>query len=881
MKTGISKFPFFYHYSTGDVSDIPTEFRKLYIVELNNINLSAARTLALCAAIVYILFYFTGLDHLVYPHKVSFFLIIRLIVSSFCIVIFLISKFKLFEKSGAILSSAVIIACGFGISMMIRKLGYDSTYYAGFNIVYLATVIIPSPVHICLFACFSVFTSYLLPIFIFDMDHLDLKSFINNTQFQFFTIILASVISHFQFSIRRREIINRLTITKQAEELEERDKYKREFISNITHELKTPLSIVIGNVDLILETLGEQQPEIMDQARQVQQAAFQLANHVDRIIAVSNIDDPAVKLDLQNYNYCGVVQNIFSIFLHKAQQEKLAYTLNCPDKPLVVNVDIVRIEEVLTNLVQNAFKFTDEGGSVTVAVATDGQQVLTEVADTGVGISKEKQANIFDRLFQADGALSKRHGGMGLGLYIVKKNIEMLGGTVEVDSCEGKGTSFRFTLPLYIDQTVPVKNEPYTGHERRQTQRRSGRDRRADERRRMFEYQQSMGLDDLAKMSFTGNIDMFEGMNPSQPTILIVEDNPGMMKVVIEALRHDYNLLLGRDAFEALDKLNRHSGKVSLILSDIMMPGMSGFDFCVKVMEKEECRSIPLIFVTALMSEEDQLRGFGLGATDYITKPYNMKILKEKVDHWISRRRYETILKDMSQELEARVQQASRVKDIIFHEIRNPMAVISAADSLIAMVKEKNGAAMNDPKIDKYLESLRQGVESLNSVLETTRQLDIGAMAVRKPESLETIISEAVLQTRHLMGDSRLTMHIDSVRDIIVKADRRMLVQVLINVIRNAAEAITEKNPPEGGTVIIACTRSGHGQIALKISDNGIGMDEDVRENLFRFKYTTKRDGTGIGLHLSNLLIKLHEGSMRVESTRGAGSHFIIYLPVS
>ena len=97
-------------------------------------------------------------------------------------------------------------------------------------------------------------------------------------------------------------IISRLTIARQAQELEERDKYKREFIANITHELKTPLSVVIGNVDLIMETLGEPHPDVMEQARQVQQAAFQLANHVDRIIAVSNIDDPTVKLDLQNYN---------------------------------------------------------------------------------------------------------------------------------------------------------------------------------------------------------------------------------------------------------------------------------------------------------------------------------------------------------------------------------------------------------------------------------------------------------------------------------------------------------------------------------------------------------------------------------------------------
>jgi signal transduction histidine kinase len=820
------------------------------------------------------------LDWFIYPENILVFLSIRCVVSILCFVAFVVARRPKFRFQGKSLSFFVLVIIGTGIAAMIWKLGYTTPYYAGLNLIYLASMLIPWGMKYSLAVCGVVFSEYLLSIFKTGVLPGELPAFINNTVFQIETIVIAIAGNFFLTAIRKKEIAARIRIAQQAKELEERDRYKREFIANITHELKTPLSIVIGNVDIIMETIGERQPQIMEQARQVQQAAFQLANHVDRIIAVSSVDDPMIKLDLQNYNYCGVVQNIFSLFAPKAREEKIVYTLNSPENPMVVSVDIVRMEEVLTNLIQNAFKFTDEGGAITVTVACDGQQVVTEVADTGVGISAEKQVRIFDRMFQADDVLSKRHGGMGLGLYIVKKNIEMLGGAVEVDSREGRGTSFRFSLPLFVDQTAPVKNEPFTGEERRGTQRRSGRDRRAEERRRRFEYQQSMGLDDLAKMSFAGNIEMFENMNPALPTVLIVEDNPGMMKVVIEALRQEYNLLLARDAFEALDKLNKCSGTISLILSDIMMPGMSGYDFCGKVMETEEWKGIPLIFITALMSEEEQLKGFGLGATDYITKPYNIKILKEKVDNWISRRQYEAILKNMSQELEARVRQLSRVKDIILHEIRNPLTVISTADSLITMAKEKKQANA-DAKIDKYLESLRFGVEGLNSVLETTRQLDMEAMAVvRKAETIESIVRDAVAQIQHLIGEIRLSVEMGGAAGVCVNADRRMLVQVLINIFRNAVEAVGERKPPEGGAIAILCVVEEAKKVVLKISDNGIGMGNEQCKNLFRFKYTTKRDGTGIGLHLSNMLIKLHDGSICVESEKGSGTTFAIYLPV-
>ncbi len=869
----------------GRDNPVAEEFREEYAAELNRINVQAARTMSLAGAIVYTLFFFTWIDYLSDAAAAPFFLSIRLGVSAACMGIYFLAGRPRFAKHGALLSSLVLILCGLGISIMIRRLGYQSPYYAGLNIVYLACVMIPSPVRTALTTCAIVYLSYLLPILVFDLNDFDLRAFVNNNQFQVFTIAVVGVVSHFQFKIRRNEITSRLTIAKQAKELADRDKYKSQFIANITHELKTPLAIILGSTDLMLDKIAEGDADVdgmQEQARLVQQSALQLSNHVDRIMTLSMIDDPEVSLDLENYNYVGVVQSAFALFDARAKSMGIDYTLQIPETSLVINMDIVRIEEVLNNLVQNAFKFTNSGGSVRVTVTSDGEKVFTEVTDTGVGIAADKVEHVFERLYQADEVLSKRHGGMGLGLYISRKNVELHGGAITLYSKEGRGTTVRFDLPLFVDQSVAVKNAPYTGPDRRQrTQRRSGTDRRAEERRKRFEHQQRMCLEDLARVSHIGDLSDYENRKPSEPTIMVVEDNPGMMKVMVEALRTDYNLLLSSEALSALEKLDTHGEHVSLILADIMLPGMSGFDFCERVMEREKLQGIPLIFVTALMSEQDHLRGLGLGATDYVTKPCNIRILKEKVSHWIERRQYEMMLRTVSSSLEVRMQQMARVKDIILHEIRNPVQVIVGANFFInRLTGPEVDARAVEPELNKYLTAMQNGIDALNAVIDTTRDLDVAKLN-RKPENLRSVVNEAVAQTEHLRLGLETDLDTDGLGNVRVLCERNMIIQVLVNLLRNAAEAVREKGHSHDGRVTVHGYLSGKRHAVVSVIDNGIGIPEEAKERLFRFKFTTKAHGTGIGLHFSRLIIKLHEGNVTVDSKVGEGSTFALYLPVT
>ena len=823
-------------------------------------------------------------------------LVARIVSMGLCLILLLLSSKTRLKDRPIVMTHVLNIAVTSTIVYLTSLTGgYASSYYAGLMLIFICMAMIaPMGVQGALLAGTTILCIYfgynLIPPL--RGDELIHWPFVwNSIYFLGFTFGMILVASGMVENYRRQlfvrteeEKIRNRKLESSKRKIDVLMKTKNRFITNITHELKTPLSIVIGNSELALEKAVQLDGSMTSNLEIIKQAAFQLASHVDRIIAVSKADDPELKLVTDNYDYSGVLQNMFNLFKTRAKEEGIEYRLKADAERLVVNIDVLRIEEVLNNLLQNAFKFTDAGGKITVTVGTDGQQVYTEVADTGIGIPEERLDMIFKRLYQADEVLSKRHGGIGIGLYLCKRNVELHGGNLSVHSVAGRGSSFRFALPLFVDQGAEVKNIIYNGLERRQSQnRRDGSERRLTERKKKFEYQLTLGLEDLARMTHIDDIGAYENRSPDLPSILIVEDNPGMIKVITEALRGEYNLFLAENGFEALKKLREHTDKVNLILSDVMMPGMSGFEFCDSVMKNDEWKHIPLVFVTALLKEEDQLKGYALGATDYIVKPYNIKILKEKVAHWISRREYELLLKGFSDSLSIRLKDMSRMKDILLHELRNPLQIIMGAENCLSLMQSSslvNASPDEKARLNNYLGMLAQGVEALNGVVETTKKIVTRELSFRHPESVEQLFDEALMLCGHVLKGTKVNVNLKQGADKQVLCDKRMLTQVFTNLLRNAGEAIQEIHPQGGGVIDIYAHIEDKEALLLKIADNGKGMASETAKNLFRFKFTTKKDGTGIGLNLSKIIIRLHEGNIWVESQENKGTVFTIELPL-
>ena len=872
---------------------IPAEFVGLYKSYLHEFRIARLTALYIFGGVLIPAAFF--FDVLIYPEKWFTLFKVRLISFFLCTLMYVLSKKTVLKNYPNFMCHILNIVVSSTIVYLVVLTGaYSSPYYAGLILLFICmAMVMPLGLSGSVFAGSVILSIYygstLLPSLI-SGNSINWHIVWNSIYFLTFSFVMATIASE-MLENSRKEIFVRTEQEKIRNKVLEESKLKIDallktksrFISNITHELKTPLSIVIGNTDIILEKAEFIDEAIANQLRVVQQAAFQLATHVDRIIAVSTADDPELKMTTDKYDYVGIVRNIFQLFEPKAQEEGIQFSLNLPLQSLVVDIDIVRIEEVLNNLIQNAFKFIEGGGAITVTVSTDGQMIFTEVSDTGVGIPENRYNEIFERLYQADEVLSKRHGGIGIGLYLCKRNVELHGGTISVHSRVGKGSSFKFSIPLFVDQSTEVRNKSFSGPEQRAVpERRAGADRRMIERRKRFEYQQTLGIDDLAKMTYVEDISDYENRSPASPSVLIVEDNPRMMKVIAESLSDEYNLFLALNGLEALNKLEANTGHISLILSDVMMPGMSGFDFCRTVMAREEWKDIPLIFVTALLKEEEQLRGFELGATDYIIKPYNIKILREKVAHWISRRQYELLLQDMSASLEARVKEISRIKDIVLHEIRNPLQLIGGADFFLQRMSNTlfKSSGEEERRWKKSLKMLAQGIESIKSVLETSQSLEQMGLSSKKPEPLPSLFDDAISQCAHLTNNIKLHVDLKVMADRSVLCNKKMMTQVFVNLIRNATEAIRERAPEGGGLIRITSAKEDESFVIFKIHDNGSGITPEAKEQLFRFRFTTKKDGMGVGLHLSKIILKMHEGNITVESEEKVGTTFFISLPL-
>jgi len=259
-----------------------------------------------------------------------------------------------------------------------------------------------------------------------------------------------------------------------------------------------------------------------------------------------------------------------------------------------------------------------------------------------------------------------------------------------------------------------------------------------------------------------------------------------------------------------------------------------------------------------------------------------MRILKEKIAHWIARRQYETLLKEMSSSVEPQLEELTRYKDIVVHEINNPMQVISIADAALQGLSSLSytDAPKKDEEIQRFVAQIHEGVESIKSILDTSLDLQRGQFPAMQQEPLSVILDEALAQSQHLLSEiQRVTVDTGPARGVKVACIPRMLVRALVNIICNAAEAIAAGDDGTGGALSIGVDVSESGWVSVRIEDNGIGITPEERVNLFKFRYTTKQDGTGVGLHVVKTILKLHEGSIGVESTPGSGSVFTVRLP--
>ncbi len=370
---------------------------------------------------------------------------------------------------------------------------------------------------------------------------------------------------------------------------------KLQFFTNVSHEIKTPLTLILGPLDKMAQDAPA--GAFADDIRIVKKNAERLKRVIDQLLDFRKIENNKMGLRVTKMDLVFLVQEVKSYFNNLAQSKRIDYTFLHEMDSLFVWVDTDKMEKILTNLLSNAFKFTPEQGKITIRLREEETEVVLSVEDDGEGIPPENLASVFERFFTSGQSYAP---GTGIGLHLTREFVLMHKGSIRVESEQGERTVFTVQIPKgksHFDEScvfLPNATESSSG----------------------------VAHLDISQVQETLN-------KKYDYTILIVEDDWDIRAYLQHELSGNFNVLVAENGAKALDILLKEN--VSLVISDVMMPEMNGFELCRRVKSDMALSHIPVILLTALSDDSQRLYGFEGGADEYIQKPFNIEIVKLRI----------------------------------------------------------------------------------------------------------------------------------------------------------------------------------------------------------------------------------------------------------
>ena len=409
----------------------------------------------------------------------------------------------------------------------------------------------------------------------------------------------------------------------EKEKLKEIDQIKSRFFANISHEFRTPLTLIFGPAKDISESAED--VNIKKSAGIIQKNAAKLYGLVNQLLDLSKLEAGKMKLLTRKKNIIPLLKGLVLSFTSLAERKRIILKFDSKEEIINVYIDRDKIEKIINNILSNAFKFTPEGGEIDVKVLRLKSAVEIIVTDTGKGIPKERIGIIFDRFYQVDGSSTREGEGTGIGLALTKELVELHKGIISVESQEGEGTTFKIQIPLGKDHLksseIVNKEEPEESAETIEKPEIISGIEMTEEK---------LGINKITDAELSDE-------NEGKPLLLIVEDNFDVRNYIISHLDEDYKIQEAVDGDEGFTKSIEHFP--DLIISDVMMPKMDGFQLCVKLKTDERTSHIPIILLTAKATSENKIEGYETGADDYIMKPFDTKELRVRVKNLIDQRK--------------------------------------------------------------------------------------------------------------------------------------------------------------------------------------------------------------------------------------------------
>ncbi|MFP4210971.1 MAG: HD domain-containing phosphohydrolase [Alkalispirochaeta sp.] len=639
-----------------------------YIAEQRARALRNSRIAAVFAAVAIMLFAF--LDLAVYPDLAPLFLRLRLGVVAVSAVLYAATYLPFAKNYGRGIGMIQYVMTGMSIVVMVHlSEGYLSPYYAGINVILIVFLaILPmDPVRTAI-TCGIIYGGYIVPIAV--RGGIDEWSvFFNNNAFLVATSILAVLSSYMYSRLRIREYESRRELARANEDLKHLDVVKSQFFANVSHEVRTPLTSIIGPIQSIYQgDTGEISDEQRTLLGQVYRNALRLLDMINQMLDFARFDAKRMQVNLSEIEIDRVVQEIVLAFGEVARAKGLELRCECDESVPPVYLDREKVERILTNLVRNAIKFT-ESGEVVVSVWPANGEIVITVSDTGIGIPANHVTTIFERFQQVDSSSTRRYEGTGLGLAIVKEAVEIQRGTIRVSSELGRGTRFMIRLPGDLDIKMPARISKRTGYDRRRNDRRSsgtvytGPERRRGPRRHKdiagIELEDLVYIDSARSVrpetfDFDGSTGIDRSAEAPGYRILYVEDNSDLRSYVAGMLaKTGYRVETAVDGQDGWERIQRF--RPDVVVSDIMMPRLNGYDLLKRIRENEELKGTPVVLTTAKSETDERIHGLEEGADDYLAKPINLRELDARIRNLVTQRLFhEAIAKARSLEYRMR-----------------------------------------------------------------------------------------------------------------------------------------------------------------------------------------------------------------------------------